>query len=157
MSKKSKDQVNKIIDKSRLFNDQLKQQIESYLVREYDKKGLNFSPSSPYGQIVDVLNELNKLQFFYLEDVANERNILTAYKENSILGLARLTGHNPSRPVSAKGEITLKIKPGVSNDIPGNNIKIQNYSTVLCKNNQRKNKSKNHRRFKSMSRTCWIG
>tara|TARA_R110000796_G_scaffold44977_4_gene109253 strand:- start:10119 stop:11927 length:1809 start_codon:yes stop_codon:yes gene_type:complete len=137
MSKKAKDQVNKIIDKSKLFDDQLKQQIENYLVKEYDKRGLNFSPSSPYGQIVDVLNELNKLQFFYLEDALNERNLLTAYKENSIQGLARLTGHNPSRPISAKGEVSMKIKPGASNEIPGSNIQIQNYTKLLCKNNQR--------------------
>ena len=136
MSKKAKDQISKIIDKSRLFDEQLKQQLENYLVKQYDKRGLNFSPSSPYGQIVDVLNELNKLQYFYLEDSLNERNILTAFKENSILGLARLTGHNPSRPISAKGELSLKIKPGASNDIPGDNIQIQNYTKVLCKNNQ---------------------
>jgi hypothetical protein len=137
MSKKAKDQVNKIIDKSRLFDGQLKEQIELYLIKEYEKRGLNFSPSSPYGQIVDVLNELNKLQYFYLEDSLNERNLLTAFKENSILGLARLTGHNPSRPVSAKGEMSLKIKPGMANEIPGANIQIQNYSKILCKNNQR--------------------
>jgi len=137
MSKKAKAQVNKIIDKSRLFDGQLKEQIELYLIKEYEKRGLNFSPSSPYGQIVDVLNELNKLQYFYLEDSLNERNLLTAFKENSILGLSRLTGHNPSRPISAKGELSLKIKPGMANEIPGTNIQIQNYSKVLCKNNQK--------------------
>ena len=137
MSNKAKDQVNKIIDKSRLFDGQLKEQIELYLIKEYEKRGLNFSPSSPYGQIIDVLNELNKLQYFYLEDSLNERNLLTAFKENSILGLARLTGHNPSRPISAKGEISLKIKSGMSNEIPGASIQIQNYSKLLCKNNQK--------------------
>jgi len=137
MSKKAKDQVNKIIDKSRLFDGQLKEQIETFLIKEYEKRDLNFSPSSPYGQIIDVLNELNKLQYFYLEDSLNERNLLTAFKENSILGLARLTGHNPSRPISAKGEISLKIKPGMANEIPGPNIQVQNYSKILCKNNQK--------------------
>jgi len=137
MSKKAKDQVNKIIDKSRLFDGQLKEQIETFLIKEYEKRDLNFSPSSPYGQIIDVLNELNKLQYFYLEDSLNERNLLTAFKENSILGLARLTGHNPSRPISAKGEVSLKIKPGISNEIPGPTVQVQNYSKILCKNNQK--------------------
>lgn len=137
MSKKAKDQVNKIIDKSRLFDGQLKEQIETFLIKEYEKRDLNFSPSSPYGQIIDVLNELNKLQYFYLEDSLNERNLLTAFKENSILGLARLTGHNPSRPISAKGEISLKIKPGMANEIPGPTVQVQNYSKILCKNNQK--------------------
>ena len=36
MSKKAKDQVNKIIDKSRLFDGQLKEQIELYLTKEYE-------------------------------------------------------------------------------------------------------------------------
>jgi hypothetical protein len=133
----TKDQINKIFDKSKILDSQLREQIQTFLIKEYDKRGLNFSDASPYGQIVDVLNELNKLQFFYLEDALTERNILTAYKEKSILGLARLTGHNPSRAISAKGEISLKIKPGISNEIPGNNIQIPNYTNLLCKNNQR--------------------
>ncbi len=137
MPNKSQNQVNSLIDKSRLFENQLKKQLETYLIKEYDKRNLNFSPSSPYGQILNVVNEIDKLQYFYLEDSLNERNLLTAYKENSILGLARLTGHNPSRPISAKGEISLKIKPGASNEIPGDNIQIQNYTKLLCKNNQK--------------------
>lgn len=134
---KSNDKINKIIDKSKLFDGQLKEQIETFLIREYDKRSLNFSKSSPYGQIIDVLNELNKLQYFYLEDSLNERNLETAYKERSIYGLARLTGHNPSRAVSAKGELSLKFKPGISNEIPGNNIQLSNYTKLICKNNQR--------------------
>lgn len=137
MPTKQENQINKFIDKSKLFDGQLKRQIEAFLVKEYNKKGLNFSISSPYGQILTVLDELNKLQYFYLEDALNERNLQTAFKESSIYGLARLTGHNPSRAISAKGEISLKFKPGVKNDIPGNNVEINNYTTLTCTNNNR--------------------
>lgn len=137
MPTKQENQINKFIDKSKLFDGQLKRQIEAFLVKEYNKKGLNFSISSPYGQILTVLDELNKLQYFYLEDALNERNLQTAFKESSIYGLARLTGHNPSRAISAKGEISLKFKPGIKNDIPGNNVEINNYTTLTCTNNNR--------------------
>jgi hypothetical protein len=137
MASKQEKQVNKFIDKSRLFEGQLKEQIESYLIREYNKRGLNFSPSSPYGQILTVVDEIDKLQYFYLEDALNERNLLTAFKEKSIYGLARLTGHNPSRAISARGEISLKFKPGAKNIIPGNNIELQNYTILKCENNKK--------------------
>jgi len=138
MKKNSKNQISKYIDKSRLFEGQLKGQLESFLVREYNKSGLSFTPASPYGQIISVDTELSNLGYFYLEDALNERNLLTAFKEKSIHGLARLTGHNPSRAISARGEISLKIKPGAANEIPGSNIEILNYTQFLCENNSKK-------------------
>lgn len=133
MSDKSK--IKTILDKLLIQDQALKTQIENYLIKEYAKKDQNFSETSPYGQILQVLSELNKLQYFYLEDALNERNTETAFKQKSFRGLSRLTGHNPYRGTSAQGEISLKIKPGASNLITSNNIEISNYTKLVCENN----------------------
>ena len=133
MADKSK--IKSILDKLLIQDQDLKSQVENYLIKEYAKRDQNFTETSPYGQILQVLEEMNKLQYFYLEDALNERNTETAFKQKSIRGLARLTGHNPSRGISAKGELSLKIKPGASNLISGNNIEISNLTKLKCQNN----------------------
>jgi hypothetical protein len=138
MPSNSEIHIDNLINTSKLFNDQLKGQLEGYLIQKYNNVGVNFTESSPYGQIISVLTELNNLQYFYLSDALTERNLETAYKQKSVHGLARLTGHNPSRAISARGEISLKIKPGVSNDIPGNNITLNNNTSLICTNNGEK-------------------
>ena len=130
-----KNKIKLILDKVQIQDQALKTQVENYLFKEYAKRDQNFTETSPYGQILQVLEELNKLQYFYLEDALNERNTETAFKQKSIRGLARLSGHNPYRSISAKGEISLKIKPGAANLIGGNNIEIQNYTKLKCQNN----------------------
>jgi len=127
--------VNSLLDKTLIQDNELRDQVENFLVKEYAKREQNFGEASPYGQILKVLEELNKLQYFYLEDALNERNLETAYKQKSIRGLARLTGHNPYRAISAKGEISLKLKPGASNLINGASIQINNFTKLICENN----------------------
>ena len=133
MSDKNKIQL--VLDKLLVQDQALKTQVENYLIKEYAKKDQNFTETSPYGQILKVIEELNKLQYFYLEDALNERSTETAFKQKSIRGLARLTGHNPYRSISAKGEISLKIKPGAANDISSTNIEINNFTKLVCQNN----------------------
>ena len=132
---KDKNKVKLILDKLLIKDQDLKSQVENYLIKEYAKKDQNFSETSPYGQILQVLQELNKLQYFYLEDALNERNTETAFKQKSIRGLARLTGHNPYRAISSKGELSFKIKPGVANSISSTNITIPNFTKLSCQNN----------------------
>jgi len=130
-----KNKIKLVLDKLLIQDQALKTQVENYLIKEYAKRDQNFSETSPYGQILHVIEELNKLQYFYLEDALNERNTETAFKQKSIRGLARLTGHNPSRGTSATGELSLKIKPGASNLINSTNIKINNFTKLMCQNN----------------------
>ena len=127
--------VNSLLDKTLLQDNELRDQVENFLVKEYSKREQNFGEASPYGQILSVLEELNKLQYFYLEDALNERNLETAYKQKSIRGLARLTGHNPYRAISAKGEISLKLKAGAANLINGSSIQLNNFTKLICENN----------------------
>jgi hypothetical protein len=130
-----KNKIKLVLDKLLIQDQALKTQVENYLIKEYAKRDQNFTETSPYGQILKVIEELNKLQYFYLEDALNERSTETAFKQKSIRGLARLTGHNPYRSISAKGEISLKIKPGAANDISSSNIEINNFTKLICQNN----------------------
>ena len=62
-------------------------------------------------------------------------NIFTASKKSSIYGLSRLTGHNPTRSVSATGEISFSLHD-ISN-VKGDSILIPKYSKIKCINNNR--------------------
>ena len=71
-------------------------------------------------------------------------NIYTAFKEQSVYGLARLAGHNPTRAISARGTLQLSIKPGAANDLGtpfvyvNENTKVVNVLTDGNKNNVEK-------------------
>ena len=46
--------------------DRLKNEVENYLKDEHNKASVLFSPASPYGQILTVLENLHQLSFFPL-------------------------------------------------------------------------------------------
>jgi hypothetical protein len=92
--------------------------IRNWLIETYSQANSVFSKSSPFGQILAVMQEFAQLMFFYIEDSLVELNIYTATKQRSIYSWARLTGHNPTRSLSAQGTLSIKIKPG--SEIPPN-------------------------------------
>ena len=112
-----------------IFND-----IRSYLSTTYAQAGDVFSPASPYGQILTVMQSFVQMIFLYIEDAIVEMNITTASKTKSIYGLARLTGHNPTRAISAEGTIMLKWKPNVV-DLNVSYVVIDDKSKLVCQNN----------------------
>lgn len=118
------------LEKARIKITDLKKQIREYLVGAYGSRGNLFSPASPYGQILEVVENLQHLNLFYIEDSINEMNIETATKQRSIYGLARLTGHNPTRIISASGEISIKFVPGANTDMNSTYIRLQNFSKI---------------------------
>ncbi len=125
------------LDKSRITYSDLVNQTQDYLVRAYNRARSIFTPSSPYGQILLVLQNLTQLVFYYIEDALVELNIYTAFKEKSVYGLARLAGHNPTRSISARGTLSFNIKPGAADEVGtpfvyiNNNTKIANLNTGL--------------------------
>tara|TARA_Y100000385_G_scaffold114057_1_gene118331 strand:- start:2985 stop:4745 length:1761 start_codon:yes stop_codon:yes gene_type:complete len=122
--------MNNFLDKGKIKFEDLVTQVNQYLRSKYSASRKILTPSSPYGQILTVIQNLAQLIFFYIEDSINELNIFTAYKQKSIFGLSRLTGHNPTRPISAQGEIGLKISPSARPDIESNNIFLNNYTKI---------------------------
>jgi len=89
-------------------------QLRNYLAEVYAQSGDVFSVASPYGQLINVMNNFVQLLFLYLEDSLVELNITTATKRRSIYGFARLAGHNPTRGISAEGTLEINWKPSIS-------------------------------------------
>jgi hypothetical protein len=104
-----------------------------YLADEYNQSGQVFSVASPYGQLLQVILNMGRLMFYYIEDSITELNISTATRKNSIYALARLTGHNPTRAIAATGTVKISYKEPV--DMYGNTLIIPNYSEITCEDN----------------------
>ena len=98
-----------------------------YLQRQYEQAGEVFTPASPFGQILTVVSNLGELILFYIEAVATELNISRARNIESIYGLSRLTGHDPTRGISAQGILGLRLNTSASSLVEGDYVQIQNY------------------------------
>jgi len=127
--------LNKIFETNKISYQQLVNSVYVYLVDTYSQAQSVFSKASPYGQLVDVINNFSQLFFLYLEDAIVENNILTAQKQKSIYGLSRLVGHNPTRALSAQGTIRIKMKPGAQADINASYLLFLNKTRLSCTNN----------------------
>jgi hypothetical protein len=115
----------------------IKSEIELFLRAQHNKGQLLFSPASPYGQILSVLENLHQLSFLYLKNAINQFDILdsNSLNERVIRNAAIFAGHNPGRAISATGTLRLTLKTNIDLDkeIPGGRIVIANKTRI--KNN----------------------
>ena len=123
-----------IFQLTRLRFDQMYDDARAFLQSKYEQADQIFSTSSPYGQLLQVMLDLGRLVFYYVEDSINELNIYTAQRPNSIRGLARIAGHNPTRPIAASGTLKFTYNGGKI-DMYGNTAVIPNFTTIQCKSN----------------------
>lgn len=106
----------------------------TYLQTKFKQAKTIFTTSSPFGQIILVIENLTQLIFYYIEDSITEQNIYEANRISSIYSLATLSGHNPSRAISASGEVQISVKPDAV-DIPSNKVIVPNFMKLRCLNN----------------------
>jgi hypothetical protein len=79
--------------------------LNAFLVEKYGRSNVQqLTPASPFIQTLNVLGELSELNFLYIENAISELNIATAKNLDNVYGLARLTGHNPTRGFSPRGK-----------------------------------------------------
>jgi hypothetical protein len=97
-----------------------------FLQRTYDQASEVFTPASPFGQLLTVVANLGEMIFYYIESVATELNIYRARNIESIYGLSRLTGHDPTRGISASGVIGLRLNTRAGNLFSGDYVQILN-------------------------------
>jgi hypothetical protein len=120
------------------FN-RLKTQIEIYLKQEYSKTSVSFDKSSPYGQILLVLENLFQLSMLYLKNSINQFDLSAVNSTNTrvIRNAAIFAGHNPTRNISATGslKINLKTSTDIRTDIPGGRITLSNRQLLKNKTN----------------------
>jgi hypothetical protein len=117
----------------------IKQEIERYLREEHNKAGVLFSPASPYGQILSVIENLHSLSMLYLQNAIsqfdlNERGVIN---ERVVKNAAILSGHIPSRAISATGTIRLTAKTSVNieDEIANGQITLPNKLSMKNKTN----------------------
>ncbi len=125
----------KFLSKERLLSAQIFGQAFKYLVEKYEQSKNILTPASPFSQILHVLSEISELIFYYIENALTELNFMTARNRESIYGLSRLTGHNPTRGISAFGKVALKLKSGIDKEIVGDYIIIPKYTKIMCLTN----------------------
>jgi len=117
----------------------IKTQIETYLKTEYSKASIVYTPASPFGQVLLVLENLYQLSILYLKNSIKQFDILdvTAVNKRVIRNAAIFAGHIPGRAVSATGTLKIKVKTStdIAADIPGSRITISNRLEIKNKTN----------------------
>ena len=125
----------KFLESNRIKFNQIITDTREYLINTYSQAQSVFTKSSPFGQLLDVLTEYSQLIFLYIEDALVELNITTANKQRSVFGLSRLTGHNPTRPLSAQGTLNIKISPNAKSEVNASYIMLLDKTKLSCVNN----------------------
>ena len=119
--------------------DKIKSEIELYLKQENAKSGILFSNSSPYGQILSVVENLYQLSMLYLKNTIKQYDLSDVNSLNGriIRNAAIFAGHIPGRNISATGtlKVTIKTSTDIGVSIPGSRITINNKLTLKNKTN----------------------
>jgi hypothetical protein len=117
----------------------LKGEIERYLQNEHNKASMLFSVSSPYGQILSVVENLHQLSILYLKNAINQFDLGDANSNNErvIKNTAILAGHIPNRAISATGTLRLTKKGGLDLDkeLPSGVVVFANRTLLKNKTN----------------------
>jgi len=124
-----------LLSKNRAKISDLLSQTFELIQARYGMSQQLFTVASVWGQIIFVLDNLSQFILFFIEDSITELNINTATRETSIYGLAALAGHNPTRSISAKGEVSMKWNGKNFEDIGGSAVLIPKNSQIKCVNN----------------------
>ena len=108
----------------------IKAEIERFLREEHNKASTLYSPASPYGQILNVLQNLHQLSLLYLKNSIRQFDLSQPNSTNDkiIKNSAIVAGHIPGRAVSATGTLKLVVKSGIDlqAELPGGRITIPN-------------------------------
>lgn len=125
----------KIFKLSRITYEKLWDDALSFVKQTYSDLSLKFNSSSPFSQLLSVMLHLGRMILYYIEDSITGLNISTAWRPSQIRGLARLTGHDPSRAVASRAAVRLKYSGGADSDNEGAVLYIPNKTEMLNVNN----------------------
>lgn len=125
----------KMFDIAKIRTVELLRQTVDYLSEKYAQSRRLFTVSSPFGQVIFVLQNIANLIFYYIEDSISELQIRTASRRNSVIGLAGLAGYEPSRAIASTGSVEFKVRQGLPAVSVGSVVAIANYTRLTCRNN----------------------
>lgn len=110
----------------------IKAEIERFLKTEHNKASVLYSPSSPFGQILNVLENLHQMSLLYLKNSINQFDLSNPNSNNEriIKNTAISAGHIPGRSISSTGTLKLVVKSGIDlqSELPGGRITLFNRS-----------------------------
>ena len=113
----------------------IKAEIENFLKTEYSKASILYSPASPFGQILLVVENLFQLSILYLKNTIKQFDLSEVNSQNAriIRNAAIYAGHLPGRNISSTGtlKITLKTSADISKDIPGGRLTLNNRQSYI--------------------------
>ena len=119
--------------------ERLKQEIELYLKKTFSSASLLFSPASPYGQILLVVQNLYQMSLLYLKNSIKQFDLSENNSLNSrvIRNAAIFAGHIPGRNISSTGtlKVTIKTSTDIDRSIPGRRITLFNKQAIINKTN----------------------
>ena len=124
----------KVLKGLSIYVEDIMNQTVNYLSARFNQSKSVFTSASPFGQLLLVVENLTQLIFYYIEDSLTELNINEATRLTSVYSLATLAGHNPSRAVSAIGEISLATNSDAV-DAPTDLVIIANLTRLTNSNN----------------------
>lgn len=129
--------LNRAFTRIELNYSNITNQIINWISSVYDKSGILFNSASPYGQILEVVKEMFLQNILYLKNFVKQLDIDQANSKRMISNIARMSGHNPSRAISAKGTLKFKLKQGVNinQNIAGSKIIIYDNTVIKNKTN----------------------
>lgn len=108
----------------------MRTQIDEFLST---KLGLNDSGEARiYKTILDVIQDMNSLSMLYQAQSHKQLAKQTATKATSIRGLAAISGHNATRPISARGTVLLRKNESFS---VGSYLNVSPSSSLICQTN----------------------
>ncbi len=119
---------------NRITFQRLYEDAQSWFQTVYNLTRDQFTPASPWGQLLGTLINLAQMIFYYIEDSITELNINTASRRESIIGIAAMNGHSATRSTGSRGDIILEYS-GENVDMYGQSIIIPNYTKLFCLNN----------------------
>lgn len=85
--------------------------IENYLVQFFNDAKYLYSRTNIYGQLLNVVQDIAQILFFYHNDAVTEQNVLTAQKELSVRHFAEISGTQITRAISSPGVVRLELRP----------------------------------------------
>jgi hypothetical protein len=126
--------LNRVFNRIELNYTNLTNQVINWLSSAYNKSSILFNSASPYGQILEVVKEVFLQNILYLKNVVRQLDIDQTVTPKMIKMISRISGHNPSRAMSAKGTLKFKLKQGINIDqlVSGGQVII--YDNTLVKN-----------------------
>lgn len=127
--------LNRVFNRIELNYVNLTNQIINWLSSAYDKSSILFNPSSPYGQILEVVKEFFIQNILYLKNFVRQIDIDQANSRRMIANIARISGHNPSRAIGATGTLKFKLKQGINIDQTVSGAQVTIYDNTIVKNN----------------------